>query len=89
VNPCSLKARCIASAIEGGFRASFFEPGGVLVGECDDDEFVRWEGAKRVLDRFQRVGITDPGLNVVGRCRLCKLVGPLGCVSAGVVLGVC
>jgi hypothetical protein len=45
--------------------------------------------AKRVLDRFHRVGITDPGLNVVGRCALCKLVGPLGCVGAGVVLGVC
>jgi len=44
--------------------------------------------SKRVFDRFHRVGITDPGLNVVCRCRLGKLVGPLGCVSAGVVLGV-
>jgi hypothetical protein len=35
-------------AIEGGFRASFFKPGGVLVRECDHDEFVRREGAKRV-----------------------------------------
>ncbi len=76
-------------AIEGGFRASFFKPGGVLVRECDDDEFIRREGAKRVLDRFHRVGITDPRFNVVGWCGLRKLVGPLGCVSAGVVLGVC
>ncbi len=76
-------------AIEGGFRTSFFKPGGVLVRECDDDQFIRREGAKRVLDRFHRVGIADPGLNVVGRCGLRKLVGPLGCVGAGVVLGVC
>jgi hypothetical protein len=76
-------------AVEGGFRASLFKPGGVLVRECDDDEFIRREGAKRVLDRFHRVGITNLGLNVVGRRRLRKLVGPLGCVSAGVVLGVC
>jgi hypothetical protein len=76
-------------AIEGGFRASFFKPAGVLVRECDNDEFICLEGAKRVLDRFHRVGITDSGLNVVGRCRLRKLVGTLGCVSAGVVLGVC
>ena len=76
-------------AIEGGFRASFFKPAGVLVWKCDDDEFIRGEGAKRVLDRFHRVGIADAGLDVVGRRRLGKLVGPLGCVSAGVVLGVC
>jgi hypothetical protein len=76
-------------AIEGGFRASSFKPGGVLVGECDDDQFIRREGAKRVFNRFHGVGITDPGLNVVGRCRLRELVGPLGCVGAGVVLGVC
>jgi hypothetical protein len=76
-------------AIEGGFRASLLEPGGVLLRKCDDDQFIRREGAKRVLDRLHRVGITDPGLNVVGRCRLRHLVGPLGRVSAGVVLGVC
>ena len=76
-------------AIEGGFRASFFKPAGVLVWKCHDDEFIRGEGAKRVLDRFHRVGIADAGLDVVGRRRLGKLVGPLGCVSAGVVLGVC
>jgi hypothetical protein len=76
-------------ALEGGFRASFFKPVGVLVRECDEDEFIRREGAQRVLDRFHRVGITDPRLDVVGRCRLRKLVGPFGCVSAGVVLGVC
>ena len=75
-------------AIEGGFRASFFKPGGVLVRECDDDELIRREGAKRILDRFHGVGITDPELNVVGRCRLRKLVGPLACLSARVVLRV-
>lgn len=76
-------------AVEGGFRASFLKPGGILVRECDDDQFVRREGAKRVLDRLQRVGITDPGLNVVGRCRFRKLVGPTGSLSARVVVGVC
>jgi hypothetical protein len=75
--------------MEGGFRASFLEPGGVLVWKCDNDQFVRREVAKRVLDRLQRVGITDPGLNVVGWRRLRKLVAALGCVSSGVVLGVC
>jgi hypothetical protein len=75
-------------AIEGGFRASFLKPCGVLVGECDDDHFIRRESAKRVLDRFHRILITDPGLNVVGRCHVRKLVAPLGRVSAGVVFGV-
>jgi len=32
-------------ALEGGFRASLFKPGCVLVRECDDDEFIRREGA--------------------------------------------
>jgi hypothetical protein len=76
-------------AIEGRLRASLLEPGGVLLGKCDDDQFIRREGAKRVLDRLDRVGITDPRLNVVGRCRLRKLVGPPGCLSSRVVLGVC
>jgi hypothetical protein len=76
-------------AIECRLRASFFEPGGVLFRECDNDQLVCRKGAKRVLDRFDRVGVTDPGLNIVGRCRLGKLVGPLGCVSARIVLGVC
>jgi hypothetical protein len=76
-------------AIEGGFRASFLEPAGVLVSECDDDQLIRREGPKRILDRLHGVGITNPRLNVVARCRLRKLVGPLGCVGAGVVVGVC
>ena len=59
-------------AIESGFPASFFEPAGVLVRECDDDQFIGWEGAKRIRDRLHWVGVTDPGLNVVGRCRVCK-----------------
>jgi trehalose utilization protein len=44
-------------AIEGGLRASSFKPGGVLVWECDKDDVVRRERAKRVLDRFHRVGV--------------------------------
>jgi hypothetical protein len=31
-------------AIEGGFRTSLLEPAGVLVSECDDDQFIRREG---------------------------------------------
>jgi hypothetical protein len=60
-------------AIEGGFGASLLEPTGVLVSECDDDQFIRREGPKRIL----------------ARCRLRKLVGPLDRVGAGVVVGVC
>ncbi len=75
-------------AIKGRLRASLLEPGGVLLRECDDDQFIRREGAKRVLDRLHRVGITDPRLNVIGRCRLRKLVGPPGCLGTRVVLGV-
>jgi hypothetical protein len=40
----------------------------VIVGECDDDQFIRREGAKRVLDRLHRVGVTDPRLNTTGAC---------------------
>src|SRR5512133_2493577 len=76
-------------AIEGGCRASLLEPAGFLVSECDDDQFIRREGPKRVLDRLHRVGTTNPRLNVVARCRLRKLVGPLGRIGAGVVVGVC
>ncbi len=75
--------------MEGGFRASFLKPGGVLVWKCDDDQFIRREVAKRVLDRLHGVGISDPRFNVFGRCRLREFVGPPGCLSARVVLGVC
>jgi hypothetical protein len=75
-------------AIEGGFRTSLLEPAGVLVSECDDDQFIRREGPSASSIAF-RVGITNPQLNVVARCRFRKLVGPLGCVGAGVVVGVC